>query len=61
VCVVCVHETCERDIVVRVTIAVMKHHEQKQVGEERVCSAYTFTSQFISKGSQKRNSSRVGP
>jgi hypothetical protein len=32
----------------------------KQLGEERVYSAYTFTSQFIIKRSQGRNSSKAG-
>jgi hypothetical protein len=33
---------------------------KKQVGEERVYSAYTFTLLFITIGSQDRNSHRVG-
>ena len=33
---------------------------KKQVGEERVYSAYTSTLLFITKGSQDRNSSRSG-
>lgn len=33
-----------RHALVRGTIAVIKHHEQKQVGEERVCSAHASTS-----------------
>ena len=41
---------------VRVSIAVMKHHDQKQVGEERVYLAYTPNTE----GSQDKNSSRVG-
>ena len=36
-------------------MAVMKHHDQKQVGEERVYSVYTSTAQFIIEGSQGRN------
>jgi hypothetical protein len=47
-------------VLVRVTIAVMKHHDQNQVGEEKVYSIYTSTSQLIIKGSQNRNSSRAG-
>jgi hypothetical protein len=31
---------------------------RKQVGEERVCSAYTSTLLFITKGNQDRNSNR---
>jgi hypothetical protein len=33
----------------------MKHHDQKQVKEERVYLAYTPTSLFIMEGSQGRN------
>jgi hypothetical protein len=33
---------------------------KKQVGEERVDSAYTSTLLFITKGSQDRNSYRAG-
>jgi hypothetical protein len=33
---------------------------KKQVGEERVYSAYTSTLLFITKGSQDRNSHRAG-
>jgi hypothetical protein len=40
----------------RVPIAVMKHHEKKQVGEERVYSAYISTSEFIIEGSPGSNS-----
>jgi hypothetical protein len=42
-------------VLVRVTIAVMKHHDQKQLGEERVNSAHSSTSLFIIKGNQDRN------
>ena len=45
---------------VMVTIGVMKHHDQKQLGEERFYSAGTSTSQFITEGSQERSSSRAG-
>ena len=34
---------------VRITIAVMKHHNQRQLGEERVYLAYTSISLFILK------------
>jgi hypothetical protein len=37
---------------------VTKHHDQKQVGEERVCLAYTPISLFII-GCQDRNSHRA--
>jgi hypothetical protein len=43
-------------VLVRVSIAVMKHHDPKQVGEERAYLAYTSTSLFIIKGSQDQNS-----
>jgi hypothetical protein len=33
---------------------------RKQVGEERVCVAYTSTALFIIEGSQDRNSNRTG-
>jgi hypothetical protein len=38
-------------VLVRVTFAVMKHHDQKELGEKRVCFIYTYTSLFIIKGS----------
>lgn len=44
----------------RVTIAVIKHHDEKQVGEKWVYFVYTSISQFITEGSQGRNSCRVG-
>jgi hypothetical protein len=31
-------------VLVRVRIAMTKHHEHKQIGEERACLAYTFIS-----------------
>ena len=34
---------------------MMKHHDQKQHGEERVYLAYASTSLFIIEGSQDRN------
>ena len=45
---------------VKFTPASMKHHDPKQLGEERVCLAYASTPQFIIEGSQGRNSSRAG-
>ena len=45
-------------ILVRVTIVVMKHHDQTQAEEERIYLTYTFTSQSIAEGSQDRNSNR---
>jgi hypothetical protein len=39
----------------------MRHHGQSHWGvEERVHSAYTSTSQFVTEGSQDRNSHRTG-
>jgi uncharacterized protein Veg len=38
----------------------MKHQNQKQLGEKRVCLAYTSTSLFIIEGNQDRNSNRAG-
>jgi hypothetical protein len=35
---------------------VIKHHDHKQVGEERVYLTYTSASLFITKVSQGRNS-----
>ena len=43
-----------------VTIALMKHHDQKQVGKERVCLAYTSTSESLGEGSLGRSSNRAG-
>ena len=47
-------------MVITVTIAPIEHHDQKQVEEERVYLAYTYTSLFIIEGGQDRNSSRAG-
>lgn len=38
-------------VLVEVAVAVMKHHDPKQVGEDRVYSAYIS----ITEGSQDRN------
>jgi hypothetical protein len=45
---------------VRVTIAEMKHYDQRQVGEENVYLASTSTTLFIIAGSQDRNSNWAG-
>jgi hypothetical protein len=45
---------------VRVSIPAQNIMTKKQVGEERVYSAYTSTLLFIIKGSQDWNSSRSG-
>lgn len=47
-------------VLVRVAIAVMKHRDQKQVGEESVHLACFSTVLFIIKGSQGGNSNRGG-
>jgi hypothetical protein len=47
------------EICLRVTTAVIKHHDQKHLGKERVYLAYTSTSLVIIKRSQDRNSSRA--
>jgi hypothetical protein len=47
-------------VVVRVFIAVAKHHDERASWEERIYSAYTSTWLFITKGSQDRNSNRAG-
>jgi hypothetical protein len=46
-------------VLVRVSIPA-QIMTKKQVGEEKVYSAYTSTLLFITKGSQNRNSSRSG-
>jgi hypothetical protein len=46
---------------VRVSIAVIKHHDQKkQLGEERVYFPDASTIQSITERSQGRNSNRAG-
>jgi hypothetical protein len=50
----------ELPVLVKVFIAVTKHHDQKQVGEERVNSAHTSTLLFITEGILDRNSHRAG-
>ena len=42
------------------TISVMKHHDQKQLGEERVYLTYSSTSLFIIERSQDRSSHKEG-
>lgn len=46
-------------ILVRVTLAVMKHCNQKQLGEQRIYSAYTSTSGSTTEGSQDWKSKRA--
>jgi hypothetical protein len=38
----------------------MKHHNQSNLGEERVYVVYTSTSEFIIEVNQDRNSNRTG-
>ena len=47
-------------VLVRVCIPEQNIMTKKQVGEERVCLAYTSTLLFITKESQDRNSHRAG-
>jgi hypothetical protein len=47
-------------VLVRVSIPAQNIMTKKQVGEERVYSAYSSTLLFITKGSQDRNSHRAG-
>jgi hypothetical protein len=47
-------------VLVRVSISAQNIMAKKQVGEERVYSAYTSTLLLITKGSQDWNSSRSG-
>jgi hypothetical protein len=47
-------------VLVRVTIAVLKHHIQSNLERKRVYLAYTSTSQFIIKQSQDRIKNRAG-
>jgi hypothetical protein len=47
-------------ILIRICIPAQNIMTKKQVGEERVYSAYTSTLLFITKGSQDRNSHRSG-
>jgi hypothetical protein len=39
---------------------MIKHHDQKKIGEERVYLAYTSISLFIVEGNLDRNSNRAG-
>jgi hypothetical protein len=45
---------------VRVSIPAQNTMTKKQIGEERFYSAYTSTWLFITKGSQDRNSHKIG-
>lgn len=57
--------TRERDhgnpsVSVRVSIVVMKHHDERNLGITKKFTQFTLTTQFIITGSQGRNSSRKG-
>ena len=52
--------TMSASALVRLTIAVTKHHDQKQVEKKRIYLAYLFQSQFIITRSQDRNSNMAG-
>jgi hypothetical protein len=47
-------------LLIRVSVAVIKYHDQRQLGGGKSYFSYTSISQFISQGGQARNSSRVG-
>ena len=47
-------------VLLGVSDAVMEHHDQKQLGKERVYLAYPSTSLFVTEGGQDRNSNRTG-
>ena len=47
-------------VLVRITVAVLEHHDEKQIGEERVYLGYTSTLLFIIRGVQDRNTSKTG-
>jgi hypothetical protein len=44
----------------RVSSAGVKRHDQKQLGEERVCFSYTFISQSSTEAGQNRQESAIG-
>ena len=46
-------------VLVEDTIVVMKHHDQKQLQEERAYFTWTFITQSSIEGSRGRNSNRV--
>jgi hypothetical protein len=50
----------EYTIIVRVTVAVIRQHDQKQPGRKKAYWLYTSTSLFIIEGTQDRNSDRTG-
>jgi len=47
-------------VLVRVTIAAVKRHDQRERGEERVYLAHTSSPLFILEGSQEGISNRTG-
>lgn len=52
--------SCLYNVFVSVSIAVIKYHNQKQVGEERVNLAYTSILETIIERSQDRNPNKTG-
>jgi hypothetical protein len=46
--------------VVRITVAILKHHDQNQLGDERVYFTHRSIEQFIIKISEGRTSNRAG-
>jgi hypothetical protein len=57
----CFESVCPLNtVLVRVPIAVMKHHDQKQVREKSIHLAYSTTFRTITEGSQGRNLNLVG-
>lgn len=48
------------EVLIRVSIAAMKHHDLKAVWGERVYLSYTYTLLFTIEGCQDRNSNKTG-
>ena len=48
-------------ILAKVSVAAIKHHDQKQVVEERIYSAYTCTFLLITKGLRIGSQARQEP
>jgi hypothetical protein len=53
-------KTSRVTVLVRVTIAVMKHHDQSNLERKGFSLAYDSRKLSITEGSQDRDSSRVG-
>lgn len=50
---------CRHIVLIRVTLAVMRHHDQNQIGEDRVYLTLTSTLLFITGGARK--GTQAGP